>query len=452
MTSTTLLPRWDMSVVYPGLESAEFQAGFTACVQGIEELEALFDDLGIGVERAPSPRSDLQALEQSLSALNRVQDSVQTLSAYISSFVTTDSRNGLAQQRLSELSERLVRLSQLWTRFARWVGSIDVESAVAGSSVLGEHAYLLQLQKESARHLMSAAEEDLAAELEPSGGTAWSRLQSNVSSQIMVPLDTGTGIQDVPMSVIRNLAMNPDRELRRRAYEAELEAWARHEVPLAAALNSIKGQSNVLESRRRWASPLDAAVFNNHIDRQTLDAMLQSAREYFPTFRRYLGLKARLLGVEKLAWFDIFAPLSGGERQWSYADATDFIVEQFASYSPRLSDFAAQAFRENWIDAEPRPGKRDGAFCMKLRAGESRVLTNFNPSYDAMSTLAHELGHAYHNYNQASKPPLLRTAPMTLAETASIFCQTLIKEAVLKNAGQAEQLTILEASLQDQDR
>jgi pepF/M3 family oligoendopeptidase len=221
---------------------------------------------------------------------------------------------------------------------------------------------------------------------------------------------------------------------------------------LAASLNSIKGESNVLDRRRKWESPLDAALFSNHIERDTLSAMMKSAAASFPDFRRYLRAKAKLIGAPALAWYDIFAPVGSTERTWEYPQASAFIVDQFATYSQRLSDFAARAFRENWIDAEPRPGKRDGAFCMKLRAGESRVLANFSPTYDGMSTLGHELGHGYHNLNLAERPVLLRTAPMTLAETASIFCQTLIKEAVLKNANRAEQISILEASLQDQNQ
>src|ERR1019366_6295931 len=191
----------------------------------------------------------------------------------------------------------------------------------------------------------------------------------------------------------------------------------------------IKGESNVLDRRRRWDSPLDAALFNNHIDRQTLTAMMEAAHDAFPDFRRYLKAKAKLIGTPSLAWYDIFAPVGSSERTWEYAEATSFIVEQFGTYSQRLSDFAKKAFNENWIDAEPREGKRGGAFCMKIRAGESRILANFSPTFDGMSTLAHELGHGYHNLNLAERPPLLRTAPMTLAETASIFCQTLIKEA-----------------------
>lgn len=249
------------------------------------------------------------------------------------------------------------------------------------------------------------------------------------------------------MSQVRNLARDPDREVRRRAHEAELAAWERAALPIATALNSIKGQVLALGRRRRWASPLDASLFDNGIDRATLDAMMSAAREFFPDFQRYLRAKARLIGVERLAWYDLFAPVGSGGRSWQFSDAEAFIVTQFARYSPRLGAFAARAFREHWIDAEPRAGKVGGAFCMSLRRDESRILVNHDATADSMFTLAHELGHGYHNLNLAQHPMLNRDTPMTLAETASIFCETIVRNAALQDASRDETLEILEAFL-----
>jgi pepF/M3 family oligoendopeptidase len=372
--------------------------------------------------------------------------------AYLDSSVTTDSRNTLAQARKSEFQQQLVTVSQLFTRFTAWIGSLDVEALIAQSDEAKTYDFLLRHTKQQAEHLMSPAEESLAAELNPSGGSAWTRLHNNVASQLMVPVASEDRVEDLPMSVVRNMAFDADRDVRRRGYEAELSAWERVAVPLAAALNSIKGETNTLARRRGWGSAIDVSLFINNIARQTLDAMLEAARASFHDFRRYFHAKARGLGVPRLAWYDLFAPVGQTSRAWEYQDATAFIVEQFGTYSSKLSDFAARAFRENWIDAEPRPGKRDGAFCMKLRGDESRILANFVATYDGMSTLAHELGHGYHNFNEAIRPVLLRTAPMCLAETASIFCQTLIKEAMLQGADHEEQIAILESSLQDQSQ
>jgi oligoendopeptidase F len=177
--------------------------------------------------------------------------------------------------------------------------------------------------------------------------------------------------------------------------------------------------------------------------------MMTAAGESFPDFRRYLRAKARALGLPALAWYDLFAPVGGSGRDWTFDDAARFIGEQFGSYSPRLRGLAERAFGERWIDAEPRAGKVGGAFCMLLRDGESRVLANYEPSFNSVSTLAHELGHAYHNLNLANRTPLQRLLPMTLAETASTFCETIVVQAALRDGGAQEQIAILEASLQN---
>jgi oligoendopeptidase F len=164
--------------------------------------------------------------------------------------------------------------------------------------------------------------------------------------------------------------------------------------------------------------------------------------------RRYLHAKAHALGIERLAWYDLFAPMAGGgQQEWSFDASREFIVRQFGMFSPRLSQFAGRAFEQQWIDAEPRDGKQDGAYCMWVRGDESRVFANFKPAFAGMSTLAHELGHAYHNMLLAPRPMLQRDTPMTLAETASIFCETIVRNAALQSASEAEQREIIEASL-----
>jgi pepF/M3 family oligoendopeptidase len=178
--------------------------------------------------------------------------------------------------------------------------------------------------------------------------------------------------------------------------------------------------------------------------------MLTAAREALPDFRRYLRAKAHALGLQKLSWYDLFAPVGGEGRVWEYEEARDFIIKQFGTYSSRLSDFAARAFRERWIDAEPRPGKVDGAYCTWLRKDESRVFANYKPAFGGVRTLAHELGHGYHNLNLAQRTMMQRSTPMTLAETASIFCETIIRHAALRNAGEQEQIAILEGTLQSE--
>jgi pepF/M3 family oligoendopeptidase len=454
-TTTDTLPHWDMSVVYPSLESPEFAAGFAATIQQMHDTVALFDKENIAAlaETPPVDSALIARFENVMTQLMATYEAYRTLRGYIESFVATNSRDALAQAKSSELRCETVALSLLSTRLTAWLGSLPLDELAAVSPFAQEHTFFLHRIEVAAEHLLPPGEEELAARLSLSGGSAWTKLYGDLTSQMAVPFAhrSRETSEQQPISVIRALATDPDRETRRRAYETELAAWEQNAVPIAAALNAIKQETNTLTARRGWNEPLDAALFGNHIDRATLDAMLTAARASFPDFRRYLQAKAKLVsGAERLPWYDLFAPVGTAGRAWKWADAEAFVAEQFGQYSDKMRDFAQRAFRERWIDAEPRPGKRDGAFCMSLRRDESRIAQNYRPAFNGVSTLAHELGHAYHNLCLAQRTFYQRTTPMTLAETASIFCETIIKQAAIREATDEEKVSILEASLQGQ--
>jgi len=244
---------------------------------------------------------------------------------------------------------------------------------------------------------------------------------------------------------------HPDAAVRRRAYETELKAWDSVREPLAACMNGVKGSTNVLNKRRGRKDALHSAIDDARIDRLTLEAMLDAMESSFPAFRKYFTAKARRFGKEKLAWWDLFAPLGSSEKQYSWEEARAFIQENFRKFSPVLEAFAKRAFDNNWIDAELREGKEGGGFCMGV-AGvkESRVLCNFEGSLGDVLIIAHELGHAFHGECafHAGKTLLQMGTPMTLAETASILCETVVLEAMLaQSTNPQEELAILERRL-----
>jgi len=446
---TTTLPHWDMTPLFPSLESEEFNLALKQLGERIEDLQSLYDKLGVRAgEKQELTETLVAAVEEVIEAGNALSEDMRTVGSFIGSFVAVNSKDALAQAKYSEFQIKLVPAGKLAKRFNAWVGSLDVEKLIETSPLARDHAFSLRKAAKAAQHLMSEAEEDLYSELTPSGSTAWGRLHSNISSRLLVSVEGKP--EKLPMAAVRGLAHDPDPGVRRAAYDAELAAWESVEVPMAAALNSIKADSNTVNARRGWADSLGAALFNNNIDKTSLDAMQQAVVESFPDFRRYLKAKAKLLGKPALAWYDLFAPVGTGDgRKWTWDRATDFIVEQFGTYSPKMQAMGARAFTEQWIDAEPREGKADGAFCMGVRKDESRVMMNYSDSFDSVQTLAHELGHAYHNVNLSDRTPMQRTTPMALAETASIFCQAIIVQAGLVQASEQESLTILESELQN---
>jgi pepF/M3 family oligoendopeptidase len=440
----TPLPRWDLSAAFPGADSPELEAGCAAAVAAVTDLAALFDRHGVGTGGGSEVRP--AGFEEVLAAYDAALERTSILSSYLSLLLAADSRDAAARARSGELQPSLVALEQLGARFTRWAGALDLSGLETRSAAAREHTYQIERARERARHLMSPGEEALTAELRTS--PAWARLYRDVASRMMVALERDGRRVRLPMSAVRNLGYDPDRDLRRRAHEAELRAWPEVAPPVAAALNGLKHEASVLARRRGWGSALEESLFLNGIDRATLDAMLTAVRERIPGFRRYFRLKARALGVERLAWYDLFAPVGSAGRSWEYGEATSFILRGFGAYSDRLRDFAARAFRENWIDAEPRPGKSVVSFCDRLRPGEPRILVNYEPSFTGMIILAHELGHGYHEFRLGGRTASSRVTPETLAETASIFCETLVRRAALPEAGPDEEIAILEDSLQ----
>lgn len=435
-----------MSVVFASFDSPEFAAEKGAILADLATLEALFDENG--VDKCEDPGDVAGAFDAVVHAVNDFQTRLQPFRGFIAAHVSTDSRDQRAQAELSEMQMAGVRLSRLMTRFTAWLGSMDGVSLLPNSEVARAHEHMIRDAQIEAKHLMSPAEEALAADLGPTGSTAWAKLHGNYASQILVPVEVRGRTEEMPMSAVRNLSYDPDAAVRKAGYEAELAAWKQHELPLAAAMNGVKGVENTLTERRGWSSPLEAALHDAAIDEATLDAMMSAARESFPVFRRYLRAKARRLGhAGGLPWFDLFAPVVDEGEGWPVARAEAFITQHFRGYSEKMGAFAERAFRENWIDWGPRPGKRDGAFCMGLRNDESRILMNYQPTFKWVGTLAHELGHGYHNLCLNDRTPLQQSTPMTLAETASIFCEQIVRRAAVQGATPDERLTILEASL-----
>ncbi|MGQ9491304.1 MAG: M3 family oligoendopeptidase [Anaerolineae bacterium] len=446
-------PRWDLSNVYPGLESPEFAAAMADFTRQLNELEALFTGRIASTDARTPPAALAALVGEAIDRFNAATELADTLRPYIVSFVATDSRDTLARRRLSEFELVAVRLRTLGTQFKAWIGRLApvLEEVIATNATAGAHAFALREAAEQSRYLMSEAEEALAAELSLSGANAWSKLQGTVTSQLATDFELDSQVKRLPLPALINLHSHPDETVRRRAYEAELALLASAREPLAAALNGVKGEAITLNRRRGREDALHAALDMARIDRPTLEAMLAAMEGSFPAFRRYFRAKARRLGKEQLAWWDIWAPTGKAARTYSWEETRNFILTQFATFSADLAALAQRAFDNRWIDAEQREGKRGGAFCMGVDGvKESRILCNFDGSLDQVSTIAHELGHAYHNHclYMAGKTPLQSTTPMTLAETASIMCETIVMEAVLRETTDpAEALAILETIL-----
>ncbi len=360
------------------------------------------------------------------------------ITAYAEALLSTDSDDPSYLKAMSEAEDAAVGYQKAEDAFTRAIGSQEDEASSPELSAYG--TYIRNTIIES-HHLMTAEEEALAAELSRSGSSAWERLMASVTSTAEEGGRT--------LTELRALASSPDRATRKSAYESEIHLLETHKAAIAAALNGVKGSVLTLEARRGWDDPIDRSLFSSAITQKTLDSMLDAIVGSLPAFRRYFSVKARLLGLEKLDFFDLFAPIGGNSRTYTYEEACKIVIDSFSSFSPETGAFAAKAIESGWIDAQPRKGKAGGAYDIFFPIpGESRVFCNFDGSYDSVATIAHELGHAYHDSIVRDLPPSLSTYPMTLAETASIFAEMLVFDHVLSHAEGDEALPIIESFVQ----
>jgi pepF/M3 family oligoendopeptidase len=441
-------PNWDMTPIFPSLESPEFVSEFHSALDAIDSLNTHFDQNAIRRrENGAVDTNFIAQFEQIVAEWNTLEQRLETLGSYIGCFVTTNAKNEVAKALESEMETRTVALGQLQTRLVAWIGSSDIETLLQESEIARNHEFFVRRAAFLAAHQMTEAEENLASSLSPMGLGGWAKLHGTVSSLLSVKVMVEGEEKTLPMSSIRALASDANRETRRAAFEAEIAAWEGVAPTLGAALNGIKGFQRETRARRGFTDDVEPTLSGNSIDAATLAAMQNACVASFPDFRRYMKAKARALNLEQLAWFDLIAPLGSDGKKWSWDETEAFTQENFGRYSEKLATFARRSFDEKWIDAPPVPGKVGGAYCTGTRPGESRVLMNFDGSFNAVSTLAHELGHAYHNLCLENRTPLQAHVPMTLAETASIFCETLIFEAAVEKAEPAERLALLDAHL-----
>ncbi|MGA1143163.1 MAG: M3 family metallopeptidase, partial [Ilumatobacteraceae bacterium] len=447
---TPALPRWSVADVHESFDSRSFTDAMERLGADVGRLNSLFDEHNVrGVTPRKPTTQDAEAADAVITAFNAVAEANNVLGAYVYATVSTDSRHERAQGLLSELEVIDSKMSPLVARLAEWVKSLNADDLAALSEQAREHIGPLRRLQARAEHQMSEDEEHLYAELSTTGSSSWGRLQGDLTSQLKTVVAMPDGDKELPMAAVRGLASNPDVQVRKAAYEAEMRAWPTIATACAAAMNAIKGEANTVNRRRDWASPLDASLYANSVSRATFDAMQSAVHASLPDFRRWLRVKGRLNGDQNgVSWWNLLAPLSFAPSNISWDDGVRLVRGAFSAYSDRLAGLVDRSLDEKWIDAEPREGKVGGAFCMSFVDDRSLVLLNWSGSVDSAQTTAHELGHAYHNTQLAHRTPMQRSLPMALAETASIFCETLVVEEGLSRLQGDERLALLDVDLQ----
>lgn len=429
--------RWNLDKLYTSFDSKELQSD-------LQKMDTLLTELLLFVQKE---LTTYDAAATQLLKYFTLSDELFSLIDIIGNYANlvnaVDTKNTAAIKLLEKVESYASQRTQIAVGLIKWLKGLPSTDALLIENVaLQAYAFAIDTLKESSHYLLSDAEEVLLAEMKNTGSNAWSKLQDNSIASLMVDYED----QKLPITIIRNYAYAKEPEKRKKAYEAELKSYAKIENISAACLNAIKGEVITVAKKRGYQSPLEMTLLTSKMDHETLAAMMQAIEAYLPVFRKYLKKKALILGHENgLPFYDLFAPVGTADMTYTLEEAKDFIITNFSTFSPKLGTYAKKAFEEAWIDSEPREGKVAGAFCSNIHGiKESRIMANFSGSYNDVSTLAHELGHGYHG--ECLKDVLFANSdyPMPIAETASIFCETIVAKAALKTATKEQALAILE--------
>ncbi len=432
---------WDLSMLYSDFDSREFNDDVSALSSAISETNAL------AVEAESMVHSELIkkfiALSESINMYARKLIIYSNLRYSANTADTAATSNiGKIMGMLSDVSAPDAKISKIIAGYS------DLDEIIDTDVSLSEYRYLLNNIRRDSKYLLSDGEERVFAKMNISGAEAWDDLQSFLTSSVRVDCDG----KKITLSEVRNLAYDPDSNVRLKAYKAELACYENIKDSVAFALNSIKLQVLSECEMRGYESPLCKTLYTSRMKKETLDALISAMEEYMPVFRKYLRAKAKALGhCGGLPWYDLFAPMGKSDKTYTVIEAKEYLLGIFKDFDTELHDMVKYAFENGWIDFYPRAGKVGGAFdCAVPSAKESRVLTNFDGSFSDIVTLAHELGHSFHDRQVFAHSILNQEYSMPVAETASTFNEVLVMGEAIRNAkDKDEKISLIEGQLTD---
>ena len=431
---------WDLTVFYKDFDDPEFKDDLARLPK---EIDAFTAAIAAPAEDEVEKLVSLVHQEEALSNL------FERLSLMIGLTLSVDANNKAANAAMAPLMRAVMGSSLASNAFSRYLASLEnLDAIIDADDELKARAFALREAAEDAKHQLPEALEKPVLKMQLSGGEAFSQLRDKLDATLLVDYDG----KQIPLSAVRALAYDGDADTRRRAYEAELASYKKIELPMSFCLNNLKAEGETMAALKGYKGVLDMALAHSRMDEKTLEAMWTAIREALPELREYFKAKGRLLGHENgLPFYDLFAPVGQSTRTYTVEEARALLLDLFGKFCPEMGEMMRTAFDEGWIDMYPREGKSGGAFCSGYYAKNiSRVMTNFAGSASDVSTLAHELGHAFNNRMLHHKPIMMTETPMPLAETASTFNETLLISQLLKTATPEEELTLLDSCLTEQ--
>ncbi|QQZ10788.1 M3 family oligoendopeptidase [Heyndrickxia vini] len=448
MTTTAYSLTWDLDVFFKGgSHSVEFQSFLDEINDSMKAFEAEVKKWDVS--------NILQEKNDFLKLLNSLQTNSQMLrqaGAFVSCLQAQNMQDTKANELRGKVSNYLAQLNTILTIFDDKLKTISEESWVQllETEELKDLHFVLNERREIAKEMLPKEQEALINALSVDGYHGWGEMYDTLVSQVKIPYEENGEVFELSVGQAHNKFSHPDRNVRAKIFESWEKAWDEKAELFAATLNHLAGFRLSIYESRNWEEVLKEPLSYNRMQKETLESMWNVISDFKKPLTEYLKRKAELLGVQKLSWYDLDAPIGDVNSHFSYQEGAEFIIQHFSEFGDQLAEFTKKAFEDRWIEAEDRSGKRPGGFCTSFPvSGQSRIFMTYSGTPSNVSTLAHELGHAFHSYALKNVHPLNRNYAMNVAETASTFAEMIVSDASVKNAkNDAEKLALLEDKVQ----
>ncbi|MDR3191345.1 MAG: M3 family oligoendopeptidase [Lactobacillaceae bacterium] len=442
---------WDLDSIYPGgIESPEFAAKMALLKEQTTEYK---QKVAAYQPDAPAYANLIELVElgQTIAAGSR------TAFLFVNALHAADFTNEAHRPYFSRLETLMVEFKAPSDAFDKLLAAFDDAefATILDLPALQEVAFALQESREDAKRLLADDAEALLNKLNLDGINAWSSHYDTIASTLSMPFTDEHGVTTTISAgqALNQLDGYPDAKVRAELMKGYEKMWGDADQLTADTLNHLAGARLTEQAAHGYKDYLEKPLALNRMSRETLEAMWGVVDANKGMFKAYFARKAQLLGTDGIGWQDQVAPITEiGDykpKALTYDDAANFIVENFAKYSPKMSAFAQQAFEKRWIEAEDRPGKAPGGWMESVPdTKESRIFLTFTGSVNDAATIAHELGHAFHTSVLIDLPELRDRYAMNVAETASTFAEMLINDAnVQKAESDAEKVVLLDAKM-----
>lgn len=431
-------PTWDLDIIFSGgSDSEHFYSYMKHTEEAIKQLAAAVENFN------PEERMiDGPLLSEIVEELEATTKQLSEVGAFISCLSAQNVKDKQANLLVSKRSELNALMGAVKTKFDQKLATITEDSWVEllRRPEFHEVSFVLNESRERAKEQLPEREEVLLNDLAIDGYQGWAQMYDELVSQMEVEIEEDGKVDHYSVGQAANKLTDPRRKVRRQAFEQLKKTWGEQTGLFAQTLNHLAGFRLQSYKHRGWKNVLSEPLAINRMKQETLDAMWTAVSNNKQPFADFLQQKAEKLGLEKLSMYDVNAPFGSTAKLSSYTEGAQFIIDQFYKFSPKMSAFAQMAFENRWIEAEDRADKRPGGFCTSFPDSEqTRIFMTYSGTSSNIATLAHELGHAYHQYAMNDVNGLNQRYPMNIAETASTFAEMIVADAAVKNAENPEE-------------